>query len=340
MLYMYQDRQWAGADVHGLAIQRRRESIVRPQSVGAITRREVLAILLLSVSALAADDGSLSSNKALIRNSAHRIIQLADGSELLLYSASEMPHERNPIFGFLSSARGMEFDRPLRLWQWIPNELAEGTAGQIYGGASSPDGKRLAITGGWLGKNDHRGHNGVFVLEWVDSGNMRDYWRVRSWFDVKGATVGDVAFGPNDTILVTWHKETSDATAPTLAAFSWTGQKLGEFFPNAAHVDAYDGATDTRYSRIVGTADGSYVMYDSAAQAVRYFDLHAADQRIAATELKSVPVKFGRTANFCTFRVQSNGVDFTKRSLSDRGPIDTRLTLRRDGIVEQSPAGQ
>jgi hypothetical protein len=298
-------------------------------------RRALLAIVFLSVSALASDD-TLSGNKALIYDTAHRIIHLADGSDLLLYNGPQMSHERTPIFAFLSSARGVEFDRPLRLWQWIPSELADGTAGQIFSGASSSDGRRLAIVGGWMGATDHRGHNGVFILEWVETGNARDYWRLRSWFDVKGATIGEVAFGPDDVILLTWHKETSDAVAPTLAAFSWTGQKLGEFFPNAAHVDAYQGAADTRYSRIARTADASYVMYDSAAQVVRYLDLHVIDQRVDAVEVKSIPAKFGRTANFCSFGVQADGIALMKRSLSDRGPVDTRLTLHRDGSIEEA----
>ena len=298
-------------------------------------RRVALAIAFLSISAAAADQ-SLSGNKALIYDTAHRIIRLADGSDLLLYNGSQMPRERAPIFAFLSSARGAAFDRPLRVWQWIPNELAEGTAGQIYGGASSADGKRLAVTAGWLGRDDHRGHNGVFILEWVDSGNMRDYWRLKSWFDVKGATVGDIALASDDIILVTWHKESSDPAAPTLAAFSWSGQKLADFFSNASHVAAYEGAADTRYSRIARTAERSYVMYDSAAQSVRYFDLNVDGRRVDAVERASIPVKFGRTANFYGFRVQADGIDFVKRSPGDRGPADTQLTLHRDGSLDRS----
>ncbi len=297
-------------------------------------RRELFAAVLLCASALSADE-TLSGNKALIYNTAHRIIHLADGSDLLLYNGSQMPHERTPIFGFLSSARGVEFDRPLRLWQWIPDELAQGTAGQIYGGASAPNGKRLAITGGWLGP-DHRGHNGIFILEWVESGSVSNCWRLRSWFDVKGATVGDIAFGPDDVVLVTWHKESSNEAAATLAAFSWVGQKLAELFPNLAHVDAYAGAADTRYSRIARIAEGSYVMYDSAAQAVRYFELNVDNQRINVVDVMTVPAKFGRTVSFCDFRVRGDGIDFTKRSLSERGPVDTRLMLHRDGSIEQS----
>jgi len=117
--------------------------------------------------------------------------------------------------------------------------------------------------------------------------------------------------------------------ASTLAVFSRSGQKLGEFFPNERHADAVKGATDTRYSRLVRTGERSYVFYDSAAQRVRYFDLLVSPAgNLAVNETRSLPTDFDREKSFARFDADPMGVAFTSRvHYSNRAPSDSVLTM-------------
>src|ERR1700760_2202049 len=112
-----------------------------------------------------------------------RIIPFGDGSQLLLYRP-DPPNGRPPAMqAFFVSKDGREHDQNLRLEQFILDEISPGTFGQIRGGAMSSDNQWIALVGGWASVHDHRGHNGIFLLQ-----RKNGTWRMKSWFDLPGIT--------------------------------------------------------------------------------------------------------------------------------------------------------
>lgn len=72
---------------------------------------------------------------------------------------------------------------------------------------------------------DRRGHSGVFLLQQEPKSG---YWRVKSWFEVPGASPGDIAFSPDDTLLLLAQKGRAEGgPAPILTIFPYSGQNLG-----------------------------------------------------------------------------------------------------------------
>src|SRR5437016_825574 len=159
--------------------------------------------------------------RMLAYNAAMRLIQLSDGSDFLLIPR-ESPNERTSIEALLVSPKGRDEDRTFRVSRWIPDLVGDGTIGQIYSAALSPDGQWLAATAGWWGK-DKRGHNAIFMLRHATRGGL-DFYDLKNWFDVRGLTIGDVEFGPDGTLLTISQENRPDQPSPIVTLFSYSGQ--------------------------------------------------------------------------------------------------------------------
>jgi len=242
----------------------------------------------------------------------NRIISFGDGSQLLLYQP-DPPNGRPPSMqAFLVSKDGRGHDQNLRLEQFILSEISPGTSGQIRGGAMSADHQWIALVGGWASVHDHRGHNGIFLLQ-----HANETWRIKSWFDLPRITVGDVAFGPDDTIAVlTQPTKPEGGVAPILTIYSYSGQNLGSFLDAPGHANAAD--TSTMTSRLTQISESSYAVLDTATDAVRFFRLTTSGRTVNAAETKRVPVPFltDRT-NVVAFDAHPDGRVVLARSFGD-----------------------
>lgn len=224
-----------------------------------------------------APPSSYPAERRIFYDAAQRVIAMPDGSQVLIYQP-DLPNERPPAMRVFIVAAGADRDRDrsFRLETFIANEIADGYLGQIRSVAMSPDHHRLAFIGGWFSARDKHGHNGVFVLRWKDSGNA---WMLQSWFDVPDLALGDIAFGPDDLLLVTSrrHAETSAPSGVTI--FTMAGQKMGSF------IDTPSKVLETRLARL---SDDSYALYDPQAERVRFLRL----KDTSVVEERTVPIPF------------------------------------------------
>src|SRR5881409_805057 len=172
----------------------------------------LIAIAAQAVIAPSPDVDPLTARSIWFQN-AERLIRLPDGSEVLLINRPA-PNERVSVDASIVSPKGRDYDTNFRVVKWIPGEVAEGTTGQIYSVAMSDDHDWLAVVGGWMGR-DGRGHNGVFILRRQAQPNF-DYWQLKSSFDVRGMTIGEIEFGPGGTLITTSHEENQGGPAPMI----------------------------------------------------------------------------------------------------------------------------
>ncbi len=210
-----------------------------------------------------------------------RLIHLPDGSNLLIYQP-DPPDGRPPRMDVFIVARGddAQKDRSFRLELFIPDQIAKDYPGQIRSVAMSSDHQWLAAVGGWLGVRDQHGHNGVFVLHNEGPGG---FWRLKSWFDVPDMAVGDIAFGPDDLLLVTSRPHRpSSAEIPIVTLFSFGGQSLGSFVPSSNHSNALE-------MRLLRTGENSYALYDPEIAQVRYLSLTS---NHTVVQERAVPIPF------------------------------------------------
>jgi hypothetical protein len=253
-----------------------------------------------------------SANRT-VYEAAHRVIPLGDGSQLLLYRPDPADGRPPAMQAFFVSKDGSQHDQNLRLEQFILNEILPGTFGQIRGGAMSADHQWIALVGGWAGVNDHRGHNGIFVLS-----HALGTWRVKSWFDLPGITIGDVAFGPDDTLaLLTQKARPEGGSGPILTIYSFSGQNLGSFLDAPGHANAADTSTMTSRLEQIGDSS-SYAVFDTASTAVRYFRLNTSGRTVAVVETKQVPIPFAtERVNLVAFDAHADGSVVFARSFGD-----------------------
>jgi len=236
------------------------------------------------------------SSRRIFYMAAQRVIPLPDGSEMLIYQP-DPPDEKPPAKRvYIVSPDGTEGDRSFSLEMLIPKEIAPGFPGQIRSGAMSSDHQWLAVVGGWRGAKDQAGHNGVFVLKLDDQGGK--FWRLKSWFEVPELAVGEIAFGPDDLLVVTSQPHDSGSgAAPILTLFSHSGQRLGSFV-----VSPTRGALEMRIVRI---GERSYAIYDAPASQVRYVTLSSKPELV---ETKAIPLPFStKRINVIAFDPRSDG---------------------------------
>lgn len=244
-------------------------------------------------------------------HAARRIIRLADGSDLLIYEPLPRDHQRPPqMDAYMLSSRGAEEDRNFRLSVWIPDQMAADTYGQITSAAMSGDHQWLAFVGGWSGKSDKRGHNGVFLLQQEPKTRS---WRVKSWFDLQGTCVGDIAFGPNDTLLLLAQK-------PSILVYTFSGQNVGSF------IDPLAQPASTVNARLVRVGDHSYAIYDPENAQVRFIEVTATGKDFR--EIRSVPLPFTTDrVNLVGFDPRPDGRVVLARSLVEAGRGKTIVTV-------------
>ena len=224
-----------------------------------------------------APPGSYPAERRIIYDAAQRIIGLPDGSQLVIY-LPDLPNGRPAAMRAFIVAPGNDRDRDrgFRLEMFIPDEIAESYPGQIRSVAMSPDQQRLAFIGGWFSARDQHGHNGVFVLRWKDSAST---WVLQSWFDVPDLALGDIAFGPDDLLLVTSRPHAAISAPSGITIFSMAGQKMGSFIETPAKV------LETRLARL---SDDAYALYDPQAARVRFLRLKST----SVVEERAVPIPF------------------------------------------------
>lgn len=296
----------------------------------------LLLVMLVTGSAVPACAATqeIAPEHQLVYSAAHRLIPLADGSHVLLYDTrGDLETSREAL---LVSQRGRREDRAFRLSLLIPDELAEGTIGQIRSVAATPDRKWLAMVGGWLGARDRRGHNGVFLLQQEESTH---YWRLHSWFDARGVTLGEVEFGPDDTLLVTMHEEQRDGTrGPTLRLYSYLGQTLGDFV-STSDTDENPGAAPL-LSRIVRLGPSGYAVYDPASAVVRYLQISAAGRQYLVRQTRTVPIPFPtERANLIAFDPRPSGrIAFARTTVQGGKGGSTVTVVSPDGAVVRESA--
>jgi hypothetical protein len=263
---------------------------------------------------------------------ANRIIPFGDGSQLLLYRP-DPPNGRPPSMQALFVSKdGRDHDQNLRLEQFILNEISPGTSGQIRGGAMSADNQWMALVGGWASAHDRRGHNGIFLLQRANGS-----WRIKSWFDLPGITIGDVAFGPDDTLaLLTQPAQSNGVDAPILTIYSYSGQNLGSFLDTLGHSNPAD--TSTMTSRLQQIGESSYAVLDTATYTVRFFRLTTNGRTVTAAETKRVPVPFlTARMNVVAFDAHPDGRVVLARSFGDANHHATTVVtiVKGDGTVAE-----
>jgi hypothetical protein len=253
--------------------------------------------------------------RALAYNNATRLIRLSDGSDFLLIPR-ESPKERTSIEALLVSPKGRDQDRHFRVSRWISSLIGEGTIGQIYSAALSPDGEWLAVSAGWWGK-DSRGHNGVFMLRHATRGGL-DFFDLKNWFDVRGLTIGDVEFGPDDTLLTISQENRPDQPSPIVTLFSYAGENLGSFIPSPTHGDPRS-ASFARLMRLSRTGPSSFVIYDPEAAAARWVHIAATGgqpPRVVEERRTAIPAERPRIA-VLAFSALPNGQLLVARNLAE-----------------------
>jgi hypothetical protein len=302
-------------------------------------------LLIVSLFASTASAGIVLSDKTMAPSaayagyyhSARRVIQLADGSDLILYEP--LPRDERPpaIDAFMISARGVDEDRSFRLSVWIPEQIQPDTYGQITGAAMSSDHRWLAFVGGWAGVRDHRGHSGVFLLQQEPKSG---YWRLKSWFDVPGVSLGDMAFGPDDTLLLLAQKGRPEGgPAPILTVFSYSGQNLGWFLDDPEHGNWMVTPCTNAEGRIVRIDEKTYGIYDPESSQVRTVEVTHAAEKVAVRQTKSVPLPFPRErVNLVGFDPRPDGRVTIARSIFETLPTGKRRL--RTVITVLNPNGQ
>jgi hypothetical protein len=254
---------------------------------------------------------------------AHRLIRFADGSDLLFYFPNPPEGGAPLIDALMVSSRGRDEDRAFRLSTFIPNEVLEGTFGQLTSAAMSEDHQWLAFVGGWAGARDHRGHNGVFLLKEQKSGA----WRVQSWFDVPGVDLGEIAFGPDDTLLLTAQKGTAEGgSAPMLTLFSFSGQNLG-WFVDSPHHGNWNVRPGSRDARIVSLGNGDFAIYDPETSLIRYVHLALNGRSASVKQTQTVPIPFSVDhVNLVAFDARPDGVVTLARTIVESSRARTIVT--------------
>ena len=224
-----------------------------------------------------APPSSYPAERRMFYDAAQRVIGLPDGSQVVIYQP-DLPNGRPPAMRVFIVAPGndRDRDRSFRLETFIADEIAGDYPGQIRSAAMSPDHQRLAFIGGWFSAHDKHGHNGVFVLRWKDSGKT---WVLQSWFDVPDLALGDIAFGPDDLLLVTSRPHAETSAPSGIIVFTMAGQKMGSFIETPAKV------LETRLARL---SDDAYALYDSQAERVRFLRL----KNTSVVEERTVPIPF------------------------------------------------
>jgi hypothetical protein len=272
--------------------------------------------------------------RALAYNSAIRLIRLSDGSDFLLIPR-ESPNERTSIEAFLISPKGRDQDRHYRVSRWISAVIGEGTIGQIYSAALSPDGEWLAVSGGWWGK-DSRGHNGIFMLRHATRDGL-DFFDLKNWFDVPGLTIGDIDFGPDDTLLTISQENRPDKPSPIVTLFSYAGQNLGSFIPSPNHGDPRS-ASFARLMRLSRSGPSSFVIYDPEAAMARWIHIAANASRPQVVEDRAAPIPAERPRiPVLAFSALSNGHLVVVRNLAqDRHPRTIVSVYGSDGKEVES----
>jgi hypothetical protein len=267
--------------------------------------------------------------RALGYNNATRLIRLSDGSDFLLIPR-ESPNERMSIEALLVSPKGRDEDRHFRVSRWISAVIGEGTIGQIYSAALSPDGQWLAATAGWWGK-DSRGHNGVFMMRRATRGGV-DFFDLKNWFDVPGLTIGDIEFGPDDTLLTISPENRPDRPSPIVTLFSYAGQNLGSFIDSPGHGDPRSSSF-ARLMRLSRTGPSSFVVYDPEAAAARWIHVTLTGGRPQVLEdrFTAIPAERPRIP-VLAFSALSNGHLVVARNLAqDRHPRTIVSVYGSDG---------
>jgi hypothetical protein len=258
-----------------------------------------------------------------IYHDADRIIHLHDGSDVLLINRPA-PKQAQAIDADFFSSKGRSYDTHFRVAKWISGELAEGTTGQIYSVAMSDDNDWLAVVGGWIGR-DARGHNGVFILRREAQPGDFDFWRLKTWFDVPGMTIGEIQFGPDDTVFTTSHNENPGGPAPIITAFTFAGRKLGAFITAEKHGD-WRGASSCRLMRIAKLGPASYAVYDPEISAIRFITVSSNDGRIDVTQTQTVSLPFADNEwHLLAFDALSDGRIAVARTLVSVLARDGRL---------------
>jgi hypothetical protein len=287
------------------------------------------AIFLLPAAILLANQ---SLDRSGVYASADRLIRLPDGSDLIFHRP--LPPDGKPplIDAMMISPRDRDDDRAFRLAAWIPGEILEGTQGQLISGAMSGDGKWLAFIGGWASSRDRRGHNGLFVLRQDEQSR---YWRVRSWFDAPGLTLGEVLFGPGDTLVVTTQEQTTGGAAPLLTVYSFAGQKLGAAVSLPRHGDPA-AARFARESRLARVSDSRYAVLDPETMAIHFVDVHLNGVTVVATEKARIQLPFD--AEHCSvFDVLPDGGAVVARTVIANHRGHTVITrIGGTGVVGQT----
>ena len=274
-----------------------------------------------------------TTERPLLYLNAHRIIGLVDGSQVLLLNRPA-PKEPIAIDGMFISSKGSAYDVSLRVVHWIPNELAPETSGQIYSAAMSDDQQWLTVTGGWMGR-DGRGHNGVFVLRREPVPNF-DNWHLKSWFDVRGMTISEIQFGPDDTVITTSQEDKPDGgAAPLITVFTFAGQKLGSFISVEKH-GAPGSAGMSRLTRIEKIGSSSFAIYDPEKALVRYVAISSTAGRVDVRQTGSVSLSFPeRKSNVVAFDALPDGHVAVARTViqEDRRSYTLVSALSPDGRV-------
>jgi len=252
--------------------------------------------------------------RALAYNGAMRLIRLSDGSDFLLIPR-ESPNERTSIEALLVSPKGRDEDRTFRVSRWIPALVGEGTIGQIYSAALSPDGEWLAATAGWWGK-DKRGHNGIFMMRHAKRGGL-DFYDLKNWFDVRGLTIGDIEFGPDDTLLTISQENRPDQNSPIVTLFSYSGENLGSFIDAPNHGDPRSSSF-ARLMRLSRTGPSSFVIYDPEAAAARWIHIAKTANRPQVVEERRTAVPAERPRiSVLAFSALPNGHLVIARNLAE-----------------------
>ncbi|MEK6373666.1 MAG: hypothetical protein AABO58_13325 [Acidobacteriota bacterium] len=277
-------------------------------------------------------ESRLVTERPLAYSNAQRLIRLADGSHLVLVNRPA-PKEPIAIDGDFISTKGASYDASLRVAHWIPDMLADGTVGQIYSAAMSDDHQLLAVSGGWMGR-DGRGHNGVFLLRREAQADF-DYWRLTSWFDVRGMTISEIEFGPGDTLITTSHEEQpDDGAAPLITVFSFSGQKLGSFINGTAR-----SPSSSRLTRIVKTRPSSYAVYDPDNALLRHVTVELVEKRVEVRQTGTVPISFPQAKSYLlAFDVLRDGRVAVARTVVQqdrRGQTLVSLLTSEGKVIEE-----
>jgi hypothetical protein len=104
-------------------------------------------------------------------------------------------------------------------------------------------------------------------------------WVLQSWFDVADLALGDIAFGPDDLLLVTSRPHVETAAPSGVTVFTMAGQRMGAF------IETPEKVLETRLARL---GDDAYALYDPQAARVRFLRL----KNTTVVEERAVPIPF------------------------------------------------